>query len=119
MSHSEGQIPPLVKGDLVPRMMDYVDLRNDNAGGPLDQTKNIILRYLETARSDDFVGFDQMIEDISRHWPFHGTSKEDFQYALDALKSEGLILTQGDQLQINKVARVSRRWIRKAVQQAR
>lgn len=113
------QIPPLVQGDLTPRLMDFIDLRNDNAGGVIAQAKNIILRYLETAKSDDFVGFDQMVEDISRHWPFHGADPDEFQAAVDALKSDGLVLTQGDQLQINKVARVSRRWIRKAVQQSR
>jgi hypothetical protein len=100
-------------------MMDFMDLRNDNAGGAMEQAKNIILRYLETAKSDDFVGFDQMVEDITRHWPFHGTAPVEFQDAVDALKADGLVLTQGDQLQINKVARVSRRWIRKAVQQSR
>ena len=110
------QTEPLIQGDITPRVTDNADLRNDNAGGALDQGKNIILRYLETAPSDDFVDYTQMVEDITRHWPFIGESGADFREALEALKSDGLLVAVGDQLQINKTAHVAHMWLKRAVQ---
>jgi len=113
------QTEPLIQGDVTPRVTDNTDLRNDNAGGALDQGKSIILRYLETAPSDDFVDYTQMVEDITRHWPFIGESGADFRDALEALKDDGLIVTVGDQLQINKTAHVAQKWLRSVLQRSR
>ena len=110
---------PLLQGDITPRLTDNADLRNDTAGGALDQAKNIILRYLETAPSDDFVDYTQMVEDITRHWPFIGDSGKDFRDALEALKSDGLLVAVGDQLQINKTAHVAHNWLLRVVQRSR
>ena len=112
------QTEPMIQGDLMPRFVDNTDLRNDNAGASLDQKMSIILRYLETAKSDDFVDFTQMIEDITRHWPFHGAKGTDFQEAVDALIDSGVVVSKGDHLQINKVARVARGWLLKKVRSA-
>ena len=113
------QTEPLIQGDITPRVTDNADLRNDNAGGALDQAKNIILRYLETAPSDDFVDFAQMVEDITRHWPFQGEDGTDFKEAVAAPKSEGLLIAVGDQLQINKTAHVAQMWLKRVVQRSR
>jgi hypothetical protein len=103
----------LLKGDMLPQLVDNVDLRNDNAGGSLDQLKNIILRYLENVTSDVFVDSNLMVEDITRHWPFQGTPEAEFWEALSALREDGLIVTRKNRVQINKVARVSQRWLSK------
>jgi hypothetical protein len=100
-------------------MTDNTDLRNDNAGGALEQAENIILRYLETLPSDDYVSFSEMVEDITRHFPFVGESDQQFQVALEALEKEGLVTTMGDLHQINKTAHVAHKWLRQAVQRSR
>lgn len=109
------QTEPLVDGDLTPRVTDFVDLRNDNAGTPSEQAQNIVLRYLETAQSDEFVDFDIMARDLTKHWPFINEDPQTFLNAVGALKDQGLIVTQGDTLQINKVARVAQMWVRRVV----
>ena len=109
------QTEPLVEGDLTPRLTDFVDLRNDNAGTPSEQAQNIVLRYLETAPSDEFVDFDVMAKELTRHWPFINEDPATFLAAVGALKDEGLIVTEGDTLQINKVAHVAQMWVRRMV----
>ena len=109
------QTEPLVEGDLTPRLTDYTDLRNDNAGTPSEQAQNIVLRYLETAPADEFVDFDVMSEALARHWPFHDEDPATFLEAVEALKDEGLLVTEGDTLQINKVAHVAQMWVRRVV----
>jgi hypothetical protein len=81
----------------------------------LEQAQNIVLRYLETAQSDQFVDFNEMSADLAKHWPFHDESPQTFLDAVGALKDQGLVVTQGDTLQINKVARVAQMWVRRVV----
>jgi hypothetical protein len=105
------QTAPLVRGDLTPRYVDTVDLRNDNAGTPLEQLESILLRYLETALSDKFVSLEQMFEEIGRHYPFQGTPDREFLEAVKSLREKGLLLNSGSRVQINKVARVTQRYL--------
>ena len=113
------QTAPFLDGSIAPRLTDNADLRNDNAGGALDQTKSILLRYLETVPSDDFVDFDQMVENITRHHPFIGEGGTEFLEALEALRAEGLVVSVGNQVQINKTAHIAHKWLRRTAQRSR
>jgi hypothetical protein len=99
--------------------MDFMDLRNDNAGGELDQAKSIILRYLENAPYAEFVDTTNMLEDIGRHWPFQGEGEATFQEAIKDLEAGDLIVSKGERLQINKVAHVVHMWNLRAVRGSR
>ena len=105
------QISPFIQGDLNPRMTDFVDLRNDNGGSATDQYKSIVLRFLETVGAKEFVGVQEILDSVSQHWPHQGTGLEVLQDTVDSLKKDGLVISQGDKVQINKVARVAHRWV--------
>lgn len=83
------------------------------------QAQSIILRYLETMPAQDTVNVETMAEDISRHWPFHGESEEFFRSAVDALKKGGWIKMDGDEVFLDKIARVTRRYLAASVVKAR
>ena len=109
------QTEPFIQGDLTPRLTDYADLRNDNAGTPSEQAQNIVLRYLETVPSDDYVSFTEMATALARHFPFVNADPAVFQEAVEELKDDGLIVSDGDTLQINKVAHVAQMWVRRVI----
>lgn len=115
----EPQTWPLLKGDLEPRRTDGTDLRNDNAGDQMRQAQSIILRYLECLPAEGTVNIASMAEDISRHYPFHGEGTEFFRNAVDALKKDGWVKSEGDELELNKIARVTHRYLQACVQRAR
>jgi hypothetical protein len=108
----EPQTWPFLKGDLTPRKTDFTDLRNDFAGTANDQCKSIILRYLETLPAGDHTDLQTMSEDISRHYPFHGKKPEYFAPIVQELRAENLVLQDGDNLRINKVARVASKYLK-------
>ena len=60
-----------------------------------------------------------MSSDISRHYPFHNEGPEFFRQAVDALKESGWVKTKGDELELNKVARVTARYLMASVLKAR
>jgi hypothetical protein len=104
---------PLVQGDLASHFEDYTDLRNDHAGTALEQAKGILLRYLETLPADALVPEATLVQDITQRWPFHNQDKLILR-ALKELLEQNLIHRPGGLYQINKVARVSRRWLNKS-----
>jgi hypothetical protein len=65
------------------------------------------------------VNVQTMAEDISRHWPFHGEGEQFFRSAVDALKKDGWIKDTKGELELDKVARVSRRFLASAISKAR
>lgn len=115
----EPQTWQFLRGDLEPRRVEWTDLRNDFAGDQLKQAQNIVLRYLENLPAEGTVNLQTMAEDISRHYPFHNEGPEFFRQAVDALKDEGWVKTDGDELELNKVARVTARYLHNLVRKAR
>ena len=107
----EPQSWTFLKGDLVPRKTDFTDLRNDYAGDNTEQRQNIVLRYLENLPAGDSTDMETMVSDITRHYPFHGDGVETFRPAVTALEKENLVYTDGNKMRINKVGRVTRRWL--------
>lgn len=96
---------PLLQGDLYPAMVDFTDLRDDNAGSELQQMRMIIVRYLETKLGCESVQLPEMFEDIVRHYPFLGDQEEEFANALNTLIADDLVeMRDGENLHINKVA---------------
>lgn len=95
------------------------DLRNDNAGDQMKQAKSVILRYLETVPAQDTVNLKTMAADISRHWPFHGEPEAFFRNAVDSLKKDGWIKETKGELAMDKVARVTRRFLASAISRSR
>jgi hypothetical protein len=119
MSLREPQTWPLLKGDFEPRRTDGTDLRNDHGGDQMKQAQNIVLRYLETLPAQGTVNLDTMAEDISRHYPFHGEGVEFFRKAVDALKQAGWVKSEGDELELNKIARVTHRYLTACMRRSR
>lgn len=119
MTKREPQTWEHLRGDLEPRRSLLTDLRNDNAGDQMRQAQSIILRYLENVPAQDTVSVSTMAEDISRHWPFHGEGETFFRSAVDALKKEGWLTETKGELELDKVARVTRRFLASAVTKAR
>ena len=115
----EPQTWEYLRGDLEARRSLLTDLRNDNAGDQMKQAQSIILRYLETVPAQDTVNVSMMAADISRHWPFHGEAEPFFRSAVDALKKEGWVKETKGELELDKVARVTRRFLASAITQAR
>ena len=119
MSMREPQTWPLLRGDFEPRRTDGTDLRNDNAGDQMRQAQNIVLRYLETLPAQDTVNLDTMAADIGRHYPFHGEGVEFFRNAVNGLKEAGWIKMNADEVELNKIARVTRRYLAARIRGAR
>ena len=115
----EPQTWEYLRGDLQARRSLLTDLRNDNAGDQMKQAQSIILRYLETVPAQGSVSITAMAEDISRHWPFHGENEAFFRSAVDALKKDGWIKQDKDALALDKVARVTRKFLASALHKAR
>lgn len=108
---NRSQTEPLLQGDLLPAMVDFTDLRNDNAGSVLQQLRMIIVRYLETKLGEDSVQLPEMFSDIVKHYPFLGDKEEEVAEALNSLLDDGVVdMYSGDNLHINKVARVAMRY---------
>lgn len=107
----ESQTWEFLRGDLEPRRTELTDLRNDNAGDQMAQAQNIILRYLENMPVEDTVDVPSMAQDIGRHWPFHGEGDAFFQEAVDDLVKQGWVRMDGDQVKLDTVVRVSRRYL--------
>jgi len=118
-TRNEPQTWEYLRGDLEARRSLLIDLRNDNAGDQMKQAQSAILRYLETVPAQDTVDLQTMAEDISRHWPFHGEGESFFRSTVDALKKEGWIKESKGELELDKVARVTRRFLASAVTKAR
>jgi len=85
----------------------------------MKQAQNIVLRYLENLPAQGTVNLQTMSEDISRHYPFHNEGPEFFGQAVDALKVSGWVKSDGDELELNKVARVTARYLMASVQKVR
>ena len=119
MSMREPQTWPLLRGDFEPRRTDGTDLRNDNAGDQMRQAQNIVLRYLETLPAQDTIDLESMANDIGRHYPFQVEGVEFFRRAVDALKEAGWVKMEGDEIELNKIARVARRYLSACLQRAR
>jgi hypothetical protein len=113
------QTKPFLEGDLTPHQSDLVDLRNDNAGSPSQQTRGIIVRYLESLPAEGSVDFDSMVADITRHYPFHGDKPEVFREALDELEKGGWVEHKEGTVRLDKVARVARRFLLASVRAPR
>ena len=118
-SHHEPQTWEYLRGDLEARRSLLTDLRNDHAGSQMKQAQSIILRYLETMPAQDTVDLSTMADDISRHWPFHGEGEAFFRSALDALKKDGWVKDTKGELELDKVARVTRKFMASAISKAR
>ena len=95
---------PLLQGDLLSALLDYSDLRNDNADSEMQQMRMIIMRYLESGLGDENLQFEEMFEDMTRHYPFIGDRRKDFREALESLEQDGLVQSMSGNLSINKVA---------------
>lgn len=115
----EPQTWQFLRGDLEPRRVEWTDLRNDFAGDQFKQAQNIVLRYLENLPAEKTVNLQTMAADISRHYPFHNEGTEFFREAVDALKKAGWVKTVGDELELNKVARVTARYLMASVRRSR
>ena len=118
MPRREPQSWEYLRGDLEPRRSLLTDLRNDNAGDQMKQAQSIILRYLESVPAQDTVNISTMAEDISRHWPFHGEGEAFFRSAVDALKKEGWLKETKGELELDKIARVTRKFLASAISNA-
>lgn len=105
------QTKPFLEGDLTPHGSDLVDLRNDNAGSPSQQARGIIVRYLESLPAQDSVDFETLVENITRNYPFQGDKPEVFQEALAELEKGGWVEKKRDAVRLDKVARVTRRYL--------
>lgn len=118
MALREPQTWQFLRGDLEPRRVEWTDLRNDFGGDQMKQAQNIVLRYLENLPAHGTVNLQTMSEDISRHYPFHNEGPEFFRQAVDALKSAGWVKSDGDKLELNKVARVTARYLMASIHKA-
>lgn len=114
----ESQTWEFLRGDLEPRRTELADLRNDNAGDEMAQAESIILRYLENMPVEDTTDVPSMAEDIGRHWPFHGEGEAFFQAAVDDLVKKGWVRMDGDQVKLDTVVRVSRRYLKASLSKA-
>ena len=85
----------------------------------MKQAQNIVLRYLETLPAQDTVDLETMSKNISRHYPFHNAGTEFFRQAVDALEKAGWVKTDGDELGLDKVARVTARYLMASVRKVR
>lgn len=103
----------LLQGDLASHLEDDVDLRNDHAGTAIEQAKGILLRYLETLPANAAVSEVDLVEEITSRWPFHNQDDLIVE-GLGDLIQQGVVSRSKGLCQINKVARVSRRWLIKS-----
>lgn len=110
-SRRHPQTWPYLKDGLKARRSLLTDLRNDHGGDELTQVKSIILRYLETVPAQSVVTVPILTENVSRHWPFHGKTEAFFQSAINDLKKEGWIKETKEGLSLDKVARVTRKFL--------
>lgn len=115
----EPQTWPFLRGDLTPHRIDQSDLRNDYAGDEMRQAQSIILRYLGDLPAEGTVDVESMVEDITRHYPFHGEGEAFFRKAVDALERDGWIKIQGSEVELHKVARVTRMYLTRVAHRAR
>lgn len=115
----ESQTWAYLRGDLEPRRVEWTDLRNDYAADELKQAQNIVLRYLETMPAQGTVNLASMAEDISRHYPFQGEGVEFFRRAVESLQDAGWIKKDGDELELDKIARVTDRYLRNRLRSTR
>lgn len=115
----EPQTWQFLRGDLEPRRVEWTDLRNDFGGDQMKQAQNIVLRYLENLPAQGTVNLDTMSGDISRHYPFHNEGPEFFRQAVAALQDEGWVKMEGDELELNKVARVTARYLMASIRDSR
>lgn len=113
------QSTPFLQGDLTPQQSDVVDLRNDNAGSRSQQAQNIVLRYLRSLPAQDSVDLETLVANVTRHYPFQGDSSDLFSDAVKALEASGWVTKQDDQIQLDKVASVARRYLRAKLQACR
>jgi hypothetical protein len=111
MARREPQTKPLLQGDLTPRRTDGTDLRNDNAGDYGEQAQSIVIRYLENLPAEATVNVATMAQDIERRYPFHGEGEGFFNKIVDGLVKEGWVKKDGNQVQLHKIARVTRRFL--------
>jgi hypothetical protein len=102
---------PFLRGDLFPHKTDLADLRNDYAGDEMQQAQGIVLRYLGNLPAEGTVDLESMAEDISRHYPFHGKSVAFFRKAVDALEKDGWVKILKGQVELHKIARVTRLYL--------
>ena len=119
MARREPQTWQFLRGDLEPRHTDGTDLRNDHAGDQMRQAQSIVIRYLETLPAQDTVNLESMAADISRHYPFQGEGVEFFRNAVAALKESGWVKLEGDEVELNKIARVTRRYLTATLRRSR
>lgn len=115
----EPQTWQFLRGDLEPRRVEWTDLRNDFGGDQLKQAQNIVLRYLENLPAQSTVNLQTMADDITRHYPFQGEGPEFFREAVDALKQTGWVKSKGDELELNKIARVTARYLVAQIRKSR
>lgn len=113
------QSTPFLQGDLTPQRSDFVDLRNDFAGTKSQQAQSIIVRYLQALPAQDTVDLETMVQNITRRYPFHGDSVEQFRDAVKALQAAGWVKVDGDQVQLDKIANVARRFLARYVRASR
>jgi len=85
----------------------------------MKQAQSIVLRYLENLPAEGTANLETMAADISRHYPFHNEGTEFFRQAVDALTQAGWVKTKGDELELNKVARVTARYLMTSIRKAR
>lgn len=119
MPTREPQTWSFLRGDLEPHRVEWTDLRNDFGGDSMAQAQSIVLRYLENLPAQGTVNLETMSNDIGRHYPFHNEGPEFFRQAVDALKQSGWLKSKGDELALNKVARVTARYLMASVQRDR
>ena len=119
MARREPQTWQFLRGDLEARRTDGTDLRNDNAGDQMKQAQNIVIRYLETLPAQDTVDIESLAADIGRLYPFQGEGVEFFRNAVAALTEAGWVKMEGDEVELNKVARVTRRYLTACLQKTR
>lgn len=119
MANREPQTWQFLRGDLEPHRVEWTDLRNDNAGDQMSQVQSIVLRYLENLPAEGTVDLQTMAEDISGRYPFQGENIEFFREAVNALKEAGWVQLSGNALELNKVARVTARYLMQHVQKTR
>ena len=113
----EPQTWQFLRGDLEPRRVEWTDLRNDFGGDSMKQAQSIVLRYLENLPAQATVNLETMSG--SRHYPFHNEGPEFFRQAVDALKEAGWVKSDGNELELNKVARVTARYLMASIQKTR
>jgi hypothetical protein len=113
------QSTPFLQGDLTPLESDFVDLRNDNAGTKSQQAQSIVLRYLRSLPAQDSVTLETLRANVTRHYPFQNEPLEFFQSAVKTLQEEGWVKAEGDVVQLNKIAGVTRRFLARFLRASR